>query len=147
MKVVIDTNLLIDGATDDYNYGNRIVDEVINGKIEAYANMATLNENRLLSNRKIRDKNYLSKLNEFFDAVQPSGRVQERIRVVEDPEDNKLLESAVAARAEYVVSSDKHLLTLKEFEGIKIITPAEFWYIFEDQTQDGWSDWVNKFLN
>jgi uncharacterized protein len=146
MKVVIDTNLLIDGAQDDYNYGNRIIDEVIAGRITAYANRATIRENQLLSNRKINDEEYLIKLNGFYDVVQPAGRVTERIRVVVDPEDNKLVESAVASGAQYIISSDKHLLDLGEFEGVKIVRPAEFWFEYQDQTQDAWSDWVSKFL-
>ena len=147
MKVVIDTNLLIDGASDDYNYGNRIIDEVIAGKIEAFANTATIRENQLLSNRKINDENYLAKLNEFYGAIKPAGRVEERLHVVSDPEDNKLVESAVASRADYIISSDKHLLDLGEFQGIKIVRPAEFWFAYQDATQDGWAEWVGKFLH
>lgn len=44
----------------------------------------------------------------------------------DDTEDNKILECAISAGAEFVVSGDKHLLTLKSFEGIKIVTPEEF---------------------
>ena len=31
-----------------------------------------------------------------------------------------------AAKAEYIISGDNHLLKLKEFKGIKIAAPAEF---------------------
>jgi predicted nucleic acid-binding protein len=40
-----------------------------------------------------------------------------------DPDDNKILVCAVACGANYVVSGDAHLLELKEYKGIKIITP------------------------
>jgi len=40
-----------------------------------------------------------------------------------DPDDNKILECAVASNASYIVSGDRHLLDLKEYSGIKIITP------------------------
>jgi putative PIN family toxin of toxin-antitoxin system len=146
MKIVIDTNLLIDGASDDYNYGNRIIEEVLAGRMEAYANSATLRENRLLSRKKISDEHYLEKLNEFFSAVQPSGKVSERIRIVSDPEDNKLIESAVASGAEYLISSDKHLLDIGEYEGISIVSPADFWHKYQDNTTDPWSSWVNNFI-
>jgi predicted nucleic acid-binding protein len=37
------------------------------------------------------------------------------------------LEAALAAEADYIVSGDKkHLLALKEYEGIPILSPAEF---------------------
>lgn len=48
------------------------------------------------------------------------------VRVCRDPDDNKFLEAALAAKAEYLVTGDKDLRTLGEYEGIKIRYPAEF---------------------
>ncbi len=147
MKVVIDTNLLIDGSGDDYNFGNRIIDAVLDDKIEAYANTATLRENRLLSSRKISDQDYLQKLEDFFSKVKSSPRVEERLHVVSDPEDNKLVESAVAVGADYLISSDKHLLELEEYMGTKIVAPATFWAVFEDESGDSWEKWIKSFIS
>ncbi len=44
----------------------------------------------------------------------------------EDPDDNKFLECAIARAADFIVSGDQHLLRLKEYQGIKIVTIAEF---------------------
>ena len=46
--------------------------------------------------------------------------------VKDDPDDNIVLECAVEGNADYIVTMDNHLLKLKEFKGIKIITPKEF---------------------
>lgn len=55
----------------------------------------------------------------------------EKLNIVkEDPDDNMVLECAKAGKVDYIVSNDKHLLKLKEFEGIKIVTPKEFLQIF-----------------
>jgi putative PIN family toxin of toxin-antitoxin system len=43
-----------------------------------------------------------------------------------DEDDNRVLETAVIGNCEYIVSGDKDLLVLKEFEGIPIVTPAKF---------------------
>jgi putative PIN family toxin of toxin-antitoxin system len=52
---------------------------------------------------------------------------EESIHAVEaDPSDNKFIEAAVAGQADYIVSGDKHLLDLKEYKGISIITPRAF---------------------
>jgi putative PIN family toxin of toxin-antitoxin system len=40
-----------------------------------------------------------------------------------DPDDNKILEFAIACKASYIVSGDSHLLDLKEYVTIKIINP------------------------
>jgi putative PIN family toxin of toxin-antitoxin system len=49
-----------------------------------------------------------------------------KIRLCEDPDDNKFLECAVAGGCEVIVSGDKHLLKIKEFQGIKILKPRDF---------------------
>ncbi len=46
--------------------------------------------------------------------------------VKEDPDDNIFIACAITAEAEYIISGDAHLLNLKEYEGIKIISPREF---------------------
>ena len=145
MRVVIDTNLLIDGAKDDFNYGNRIIDEVIAGRIKAFANHATLRENSLLAAKKISDQQYLQKLSKFFEAVQ-NVELSKKLDVVEDKEDNKLIESAVAAQADYLISADRHLLKLGNYGKIQIVTPQEFWNRYEDETGTGWQKWINQFI-
>jgi uncharacterized protein len=45
--------------------------------------------------------------------------------VLEDPDDNIVLLTAINGKADYIVSGDKHLLTLKKFEGIEIVTISQ----------------------
>lgn len=49
-----------------------------------------------------------------------------RLTVAQDPDDDKFIECAVAARAAVIVSQDRHLLALARYETIAIIKPAEF---------------------
>jgi predicted nucleic acid-binding protein len=44
-----------------------------------------------------------------------------------DPDDEMILECALAAEADYIASGDKkHLLPLRRFRGIPIVSPSEF---------------------
>jgi len=44
-----------------------------------------------------------------------------------DPDDEMVLECALAVEADFIVSGDKkHLLALRQFQGIPIVSPAEF---------------------
>ena len=44
-----------------------------------------------------------------------------------DEDDNRILECAVEGKVQYIVSGDKqHLLPLKEYQGVKILSAAEF---------------------
>ncbi len=56
----------------------------------------------------------------FTDIVNPEVEIE---AIKADPDDNMILECAVAAGASYIVSGDRHLLELTEYGKIKIITP------------------------
>jgi putative PIN family toxin of toxin-antitoxin system len=58
-----------------------------------------------------------------------SRRVEPKVKlhvVNEDADDNKVLECALAAGAEIIVSGDKHLLELGKFRKARILAPKEF---------------------
>jgi len=47
--------------------------------------------------------------------------------IKEDEPDNRVLECATEGKAQYVISGDeRHLQPLKEYQGIKIVSPAQF---------------------
>ena len=47
-------------------------------------------------------------------------------RVCEDPDDDKYIAAALEGRAAFIVTGDHGLLTLKEYQAIRIVTPREF---------------------
>ncbi|HLC18502.1 MAG TPA: putative toxin-antitoxin system toxin component, PIN family, partial [Thermodesulfobacteriota bacterium] len=49
-----------------------------------------------------------------------------KIEVVNDPDDNKFVECAVALKADVIITGDKALEAVGEYMGIEILTPAEF---------------------
>lgn len=55
--------------------------------------------------------------------VEPTTRLQ---NVSRDPDDDRVIEAALAGDAAYIVTGDKDLLTLGTYEGIEIVTPARF---------------------
>jgi len=71
--------------------------------------------------RAIRDT--LQALSEFTKLVVPREQVE---AIPEDPSDNRVLECAVSAHADAIVSGDRHLLALKAFRGIPIRSPQAF---------------------
>jgi putative PIN family toxin of toxin-antitoxin system len=46
--------------------------------------------------------------------------------VADDPDDDAVVDCAVEARADVVVSGDSHLTGLRQVEGIPVVTPAAF---------------------
>ena len=59
----------------------------------------------------------------FAQRVIPTRRID---AVRDDPTDNRILECAIAAGSEYLVTGDRHLLALVQFEDVRIVSPATF---------------------
>ena len=56
----------------------------------------------------------------------------ERLHVIaDDPDDDRVLECAVAGEAGFIVSGDRHLLKLGVYQGISIITVRQFMEVAE----------------
>ncbi|MCL4473339.1 MAG: putative toxin-antitoxin system toxin component, PIN family [Actinobacteria bacterium] len=64
----------------------------------------------------------ISVIDDAADVVSPTSR----LNIIKHVADNRILECAVKAKADYIVSGDKHLLGLKEYKRISSITPAQF---------------------
>jgi len=46
-------------------------------------------------------------------------------RVKDDPDDDKFIDCAISTRARYIVSGDSHLLRVKQFKTVKIVSPEQ----------------------
>ncbi len=82
----------------------------------------TLREKFLWSDKDISD--VIVGISKFATIMRPQSRVD---MIHEDPDDNRTLEAALEARANLIISGDKrHVLPLKTFEGIRILSAADF---------------------
>lgn len=143
-RVVIDTNVLIDGVRDEDSATFKIISSCVEGKITAIISHRIKRENERLINKLLNDSEYFSLMDEFFASCEEVNP-EKRINIVgEDKDDNKFIEAGVAADADYIVTSDSHLLDLDEYEGIRIITPEQMWSVFRDDSEeDGqWNVWT-----
>jgi uncharacterized protein len=67
----------------------------------------------------------------FAEHVEPKQPID---MIVDDPTDNRILECAATSGSDYLVSGDHYLLRVGQYQGCKIVTPAEF---LEIQSQRG----------
>lgn len=128
MKVVLDTNVfvsaLIAGGTPE-----KIVQAARRGQIHLVTSPPLLLELSTVLTKKLRwsrsDAHRAVRfLGKVAHLVNPSTSIT---RVRNDPSDNRVLECAVDANADYIVSGDRHhLLPLKTFRGIPIFSPRDF---------------------
>ncbi|MFC1682415.1 putative toxin-antitoxin system toxin component, PIN family [Nanoarchaeota archaeon] len=132
MKVTTDTNVLVSG-TFWRGDSARIIGLIDRGEIEIVLSEELIEEYEDVINReeimdKVERKNLI--LNKSVQKIIKNSTIVEpkqKLEIVkEDPDDNMILECALEGNVDYVITNDKHLLKLKEFQGIKIVRPEEF---------------------
>jgi len=123
--VVIDTNLIIAGRWNPRSSSKRIIDGVLRGEIDAVYTSEIKNENLHILEKVKPPKDYLDKILKFY-RLSKKVTSDRRINASPDKADNRFIEAAVAGKADYIISSDRHLLDLKEFESIMILKPGDF---------------------
>ena len=132
MRVVVDTNVFISGIFWN-GKSSKIIKLVESNLIELIISEEIIQEISKVLNyedikRKVKDKNLemmysLEKILSFSILVFPT----EILTIItEDLSDNRILVCAVAGDVDCIISQDIHLLKLKEFRKIRIMTPEEF---------------------
>ncbi len=129
MKIVIDTNVLI-SAIFWTGKPKQLLNKVRRGEATFLISEDLLNEFKEVLMRK--DKPFKLSLEEAERVVTEMRGIAQivhpnsQVVVCKDERDNKVLECAIDGRAEYVISGDLHLLGLKSFKGVKIISVTDF---------------------
>lgn len=128
MRVVADTNVLISALL----FGG-VSDQVflagLRGEIQLITSDPLLKElERVLKNKFKLDVHFVREVIDEVRNVAEVVEVSSHIDVISHPdEDNRVLECAVDGRADLIVTGDtRHILPLKEYRGIKILSPSEF---------------------
>ena len=68
----------------------------------------------------------ISGLRDFTQYVTPT----ERLHVVaDDPDDDRVIECAVVSDSQYIVSGDKHLLDIAQYQNIRVLQVSKFLYL------------------
>ena len=128
MKVVIDTNIFV----SSFFGGNpkKIIDLWKNEQITLCLSHAVLDEYiDVLRRIGMKDEQELEELlslfskgfNLLFTIKTPQIKI-----VKSDPSDDKFIECAVALKADIIIAGDRKVLAIKEYMGIRILTPQQF---------------------
>ncbi len=127
VRVVLDSNVIISAVL----FGGK-PEKVLNlaryGEIELISSYNLINEVLTVMKKKF---NWIDwQVSQVEAAIREMSTIIIPVNIIkvitEDDADNRVLECAYEGRVNYIVSGDRHLLSLKQFEGIKIITPSQF---------------------
>jgi putative PIN family toxin of toxin-antitoxin system len=125
-RVVLDTNVLVAAAYAPASASRRIVEACIEGRLLAVASRAVKQEYELILARAVRVDEYRDRLAEFLDRLELAEPSQTPRLVVEDPGDDKFLAAAEAGRADWIVTNDRHLLSLDPHGAMRIVSSGRF---------------------
>ncbi|HSB07336.1 MAG TPA: putative toxin-antitoxin system toxin component, PIN family [Thermodesulfobacteriota bacterium] len=128
MRVVVDTNIFV----SSFFGGNprKIIDLWKKGEISLCLSKNILDEYvDVLQRIGLGDEREIEELlslfakgiNIIFTTKTPKIKV-----IKDDPDDDKFVECAIALKAEVIITGDKALKAIKEYMGIKILTPQQF---------------------
>jgi len=132
LRVVFDTNVYISAFISPGSKAEDAYLLAVDGRAELYTSVAILTETA----KKLREK-FLWDNNKITAAIKQISRVAtvlkpaNRLNILSDAPDNRVLECAKEAVADLIVTGDKHLLDLKQYEGIGITRIAGFLYSFK----------------
>ncbi len=135
IKAVFDTNVYISALTSQNSKAEYAYLLAIEGKVELYTSVAILTETA----KKLREK-FLWEDDNITDALKHISKVSTvlktriHLNILPDAPDNRILECAKEADANLIITGDKHLLDLKEYQGIGITTISGLLYSFKQDT-------------
>ncbi len=134
MRIVLDTNVLIAAALR-----GGFSEDILTALVTIETVSLTISHDIVEElSQKLEDKFNWSKSDinlfiEYISLISQKVEIREKVAVVKrDPDDNKILECAIASNADLIVSIDQDLIDLKEFRGIGIIHPKTLTWTFPE---------------
>jgi hypothetical protein len=133
IKAVVDTNLLVSAFISSFSYPREIERRWRSGEFILITSREIVEEiNRVLHLPRIHMKYHLteSDIQAFVLTLIHKGNcVSGELAlkgVAPDPGDDKIISCAIEGEAEFIVTGDKALQQLKEYQDIKIINAEQF---------------------
>ena len=126
LKVVVDTNVLVSALTHDGKPRRLVLRLLKDHKVFLSSRMMAE-----LADVLSRDKFNVSssQVDRFLESLVDACKFvpdHSRFKIIsEDPDDDVVLNVAYSARADYVVTGDKHLLAIDRFRNARILTVGE----------------------
>lgn len=129
IRVVLDTNVLVSGLAYPASIPGKVVAAWRQGSLHVALSRYILDEMARVLPRLVRlaltpdeVRDLVDSLMFLADIVEPASAHETQLH---DPDDQPVLQTLVAARADYLITGDKDLLALAD--RYPVLSPADFW--------------------
>jgi putative PIN family toxin of toxin-antitoxin system len=127
VKLVFDTNIFISAIVIPHSKAEKAVLKVIECYDSLIISRDIINEVlSVLSAKFHRDREAISHVAIYLSDLAQIVNPTKRIHIFKDDPDNRVIECALYGKADAIVTGDKEMLKMKEFEGIKIMSLKEY---------------------
>ncbi len=127
MRVVFDTNILVSALTLPGGRADSALRRIVGGEDSLAVSRSIIDELLSVLARKFAyDREALSRVAVFLADLGEFVEPKQSFRILADEPDNRILECAVAAGADLIVTGDRAMLAEAEFRGIRIVSLREY---------------------
>jgi putative PIN family toxin of toxin-antitoxin system len=127
VRVVFDTNIFISAFVVPRSRAEEAIRRVMTGQDALIISKAIIDELLTTLSRKFsRDQEELAHVAVFLTEIGTAVHPKRRVRILKDDPDNRVLECAVAGRADAVVTGDRAMLSLGQYHEIPILPLATY---------------------
>jgi len=127
MRVVFDSNIFVSAMAFPGGRADAALQRILDGTVILLVSPAIIDEVlRVLAEKFSRDREELSRAALLLTELGETVRPVERLALLADDPDNRILECAVAGKATAIVTGDKAMLALGEIRSIVIMTLRDY---------------------
>lgn len=134
LKVVLDTNVLVSALLKPDSTPELVVSLILEDFVLLCMSPPVFNEYQEVLNREKFRRLDRNKMKAFLVRLKAKARwVEPKVHldiILSDPEDNRFLECAVEAQADFLITGNTKHFPFKRFKKAQITTPAEFLAVF-----------------
>ena len=129
-RIVVDTNVFVASAYNSGSASRRIIEACESRDLDVVVSPEITREYDHILPRAIRSRDQLQRAMDLIRSARVAVPSSTPRVVADDPDDDKFVAAAVAAKADAIVTNDQGLLAVDPHDGIRILRPVVFLQIW-----------------
>lgn len=130
-RIIIDNQNLVADIQDEESYTYKVVEDSIAKKLQPILSQNLREEAENLADDKIDDSDVFDLLEEYYktcEELEPRNAAS----ITDDNKVNELVGAAEAGDADFIITENSELLDLDEYKSIRMLTPEQFWSMYQE---------------